>query len=328
MNIKILCCALFCFYAISLNAKNYSYYYRQVQLAEEDLLNENLQDALKHYDTAFINYDFKFVRDCFIAAQTAAVVGKNDLAYRYLSYCIEGGVKFNCLFISHTFDNFQKTNYYIKLKDHSASLWNKYLAKIDKSLNLELTRRFEEEQKAKQKGGELYYRTIDDNVFWIEHLLNNNKYPGEKVLGTKSSLKISTVSKLFPDDTCEFSSDMANVSLRHFKYGYDLLRDKLIAAMNEGQINPKEVVLIFIFSKYRICNYRKGMPQYVKNSIENFPEKDLVFNLPFEKSKTDIITANKNRFEWYIPRIGGKLDAERLLKKYGIVTMIGDWIGD
>ncbi len=44
-------------------SNDYSFYYRQTQLAEESLLNEEFELALSHYDSAFKDYDFKFVRD-------------------------------------------------------------------------------------------------------------------------------------------------------------------------------------------------------------------------------------------------------------------------
>jgi len=76
-------------------SRDYTFYYRQTQLAEENLLNEQFKLALKHYDSAFQSYDFRFARDCFIAAQTAAYLKDNRLTYNYLSYCLQDGIKFD-----------------------------------------------------------------------------------------------------------------------------------------------------------------------------------------------------------------------------------------
>jgi len=157
--------------------------------------------------------------------------------------------------------------------------------------------------------------------------LIEGKYPGEKISGIKNSIWVTTISNPDPDDTCEFASGMANVSLRHFNYGYDLLKEKLMKAMHEGQISPQELVLIFIFNKNRTCRYRKDRPNYIKQFIENTSDSSLIFNLPFERKKIDTLTANKNRYAWFIPRMGTRLTTDELLKIYGITVMIGDWAG-
>ncbi|MBA3829209.1 MAG: hypothetical protein H0X33_09760 [Taibaiella sp.] len=251
---------------------------------------------------------------------------KNNVAYKYLCYCIEGGIQFKCLFVNSSFEKFKTSSFYQLLYAQRTTLWKKYITRINVKINLELSHRYKIEQEAKNIGGETYYQVIDNNVAWIEQCLNLQIYPGEQIAGLMNSISQDITIKA--NNECEFASAMANVSLRHFNYGYDLLRNKLTKAMYAGEINPREVVEIFIFSKYRICKYRKEKPVYITTYIENTSEKNIIFNLPFEKAKTDIASANRNRYEWFIPRCDTKLNSQSLIKKYGITIMIGDWIGD
>ena len=50
------------------------------------------------------------------------------------------------------------------------------------------------------------------------------------------------------------------------------------------------------------------------------------FNAAFEKIHTNTSAANKNRYEWFLPRLDTKYDPWKLMGKYGINVNIGDTI--
>jgi hypothetical protein len=313
---------------LTAHSKDYTFYYRQTQLAEECVLNEQFATALKHYDSAFKDYDFKFARDCFIAAQTAAYIERDSATFKYLSYCIRAGIKAGCIGNRKIFEHFIRTQYWTRLMGIAPELWRQYLSSIDTNLNKEWTKRFDKEQHVKnQQNNEAYFNIIDENVDRIISLLNTGRYPGERTLGIKNTVIISETKGFYESEVCEYSAHLCTPTLQHFNYSYDLLKPKLIKAMYEGQISPQELACIFIFNKYRVCRYRKdGLDRYkIDSLIEHTPDSKVVFNLAFEKTKTDTITANKYRNQWFIPRMGTKLKAWELRQKYGIDIQIGEW---
>src|SRR5690606_25655512 len=85
------------FFSLKTWGQDYTYYYRQTQYAEEALLNGEFETSLKYYDAAFDKYDFKFARDCYIAAQVAAYLNKPEQTLKYLRYCLKTGVRYDCL---------------------------------------------------------------------------------------------------------------------------------------------------------------------------------------------------------------------------------------
>lgn len=311
--------------AKTVSGKDYAAYYRQTMIAEEAILNEQFDVALRHYQAAFEGYDFKFVRDVYIAAESAAFLRKDSITFVYLRYCMERGMKYDCLIKAKIFDEFLQTRYAKRLEAMQDECNKKYYVSIDTALNKEFTRRYEKEQRLKNIGGEEYYKAVEENLKRIQELLNAGMYPGEQTIGIFRSI-LSPRHEL-PGGNCFYRSGAALATLLNYSYAFDLLGDKLIKAMYAGQIHPQELAQVYIFSSGRICGYPKAKPESIK-SLEQGPYAKLIFNLPAEKCpKIDTATANVNRAKWFIPRLGTEFRSADIQKNYGIATAIGDWAG-
>jgi hypothetical protein len=197
-------------------------------------------------------------------------------------------------------------------------------------LNKEFTQRFDEEQTVKNGDKKRYYEVVEENLSRISELTKKGRYPGEKILGIMNSVTISnnTANQKFSGSVCEFNAHFATPTLQHYSYSYDLLKTSLVEAMYKGQISPQEFVTIFIFDKSRWMGYPKTPPKNTELIIERSADSSLLFSLPFERQKTDTATANKNRNDWFIPRMGAKNSSRSLIVKYGIAIAFGDWAGD
>ena len=301
---------------------DYSYYYQQTKLAEEDLLNENFADALVHYDSAFKNYDFKFARDCFIAAQTAAYLNNDKHTFKYLQYAIVAGVKLECISSQSIFQRFKKTLWWDKLEDMRPTLWKKYLARIDTSLTIEFVKRYTKEQKLKDSTARgdrsPYFQQVEDNVSRVQQLARQNRFPGERLLGIDNST-IATPGV----NQCNYSADIVVPSLDHFSYSYELMKNELTKAMLNGDLYPYELVDIFIFTKNRVCIFHTDKKYILETHIDKSADSNLFFNLAFEKQTVDTATANKNRDRFFIRRTGTKLTSTTLKEMYGIDIAVG-----
>ena len=144
--------------------KDYTYYYRHAQYAEEYLLDGDFKQALNHYDSAFRGYDFKFARDCYIAAQIAAYSNNHELTYKYLCYCVKAGVRLGCLLRRNIFIPFKQSAYNKKLEEAYPYLWKQYIRSIDTNLNKHAAQRYLDEQNAKSGPRAEYWDIVDNNV--------------------------------------------------------------------------------------------------------------------------------------------------------------------
>lgn len=298
-------------------ARDYTYYYQQIQLAENNLFNGKFETALKHYDAAFSKYEFKFARDCYVAAQVAAFLKNDPVTYRYLSYCLQAGITYNCLYKSRVLKDFANSSYGQKLAQDKDKLYCDYVRRIDTTLHKEFARRYDTEQFIKNKGGTPYYDVVDDNFDRIKYLLLHQQYPGEQLIGMKNTVVVSKKPAMFGQIDCAFGSELALPTLLHFPYSIDSLDKLLVKARDQGYLSQWEYVSIYIFSCHRHCTYRNSKFQGVRPPI--------IFNLPFEKFKTDTATANANRAKYYLPRIGNRLNRDSLLYNYGIAVGVGDY---
>lgn len=307
-----------------LHARDYSFYYRQTALAEENLRNGRLTDALKHYDSAFARYDFKYAKDCYIAAQIAAYEENNEKTFWYVTYAIRAGVKYQCLQNNRLFKKFWESEYAGTVQREKDSNRSVYLKRIDLEKCKEWSKRFEEEQAVKGKG-EVYYQKVADNVAAIEKLLRRGIFPGERLIGVDNSIAAAKIHVFRPEDTCDYATSRATPTLKHYKYSYEVFRSQLIEAMLGGYLHPYELLDIFIFNKNKVS--RVELPKEYKKelSLDTSKENGLYFQRAFERGHSDSLTVLKNRFDWYIPR-PGKYEAEDLRQRYGIDIEIGSWI--
>ncbi len=305
-------------------SKDYRFYFRQIQRAEECMLNEEFVSSLKHYDSAFAQYDFKFARDCYMAAQVSAHLHEYDRTYKYLCMALEGGVRYDCLYLSGVFKDFRNSSQAKKIAEVQKELSLKANRKVDTVLNKEFSKRYALEQAVKGDKGNTYYTTLEDNFDRIHQLVSKGIFPGEKIMGLDNQFDRVKIS-WFTD--CSYGAGFAIPTLLHYSYSFDVLAPKLVECMLQGQLSPATIVQIYIFSKYRICGYPKYKPENKK--LESLPgQEEYIFNLPFEGKKTDMKTANYYRDMWYIPKMGLKHTSTSLVHKYGIAINIGEWMGD
>ncbi len=305
---------------IVLETAKYGPYFRRTREAEDLLLAGELEPALQAYEAAFAGVGFRFARDVCIAAQIAACLKDDARTEELLGGCVRAGVPLEFCGGSALFEGFRGKEAYRRLLAREPALLQEHEAGIDHELKAEVERRFAREQQAKNGDKEAYFAVVDENVKWLAELLGRGIYPGEQRIGIDPLL-----TEVRPGEPrCSFAATHVAPTLKHFPYAFDLLREPLLRALGEGQIDPRELATIFLFDKNRVCTYRAGVPPGVRERIEDSLYKDVVFDAPFEKLQVPAELANRHRADWLLPRLGAHYDSAGLFAARGIDIAIGN----
>jgi|GEM_PF-2271532 hypothetical protein len=319
MTMRLIQLLLFLCLGVQAKAIDYTRYHEQAALARTELLNERLESALSHFDSAFRTYDFKFSADCVTALQTAAALGKEEAMYRYLVYAAQAGVRPECFRSMRALAKYMHTPAWRKFTDSMPVYRQVFLSRVDTALNREFTTRFDREQEAKNgKDMTAYILIVMDNVHRILELAKDGHYPGERQIGPMNAY-VATQPRGIPEGPCNAGEILERASLLHHPYSYALLQAYWPALLQRGDVHPNLVCEIYFF------NTQFGQRGYdaIRARFKNPPAPiiitdDMIWKAAGDYEVRGADTVARNRQRWYLTPMHTPLGVMQLESKYNI----------
>lgn len=240
-----------------LAAQDYTIYHRLVNNAERCFfLKGNTDSALRYYDSAFKEFDFVFVKDCYMAAQIA--YSQKDK--RYIAYMRKGfahGLQPWHMKMAPVFAPLVKDSVGMmrNFKDYR-SLRKRYLQGIKVSVLKKITEMAAKDQTEKRFPTEQYVPILTSNVRHIEELIKHVGFPGDKLIGISQQDILKELGypgidivdypwgKGFTDDDSSLGQCCIIPLLQHRDCTYLLFHPYWDQLIRSGQVHPRDVALL------------------------------------------------------------------------------------
>lgn len=257
---------------------NYIEYHNRITAAQNKFIARNYADGISDFKNIFLHYPKAFAKDCFIATQFACYIEDTTSAIFFIKRGILSGVNWSSLNSS-----IYVTNLFIRnkaFKNTVVTIYQQYRPQYIGSLNMVLRKRIrgmidmDGIQKAKiQSRADIqakkqYTSTLDSNMKELCKIIKEHGYPGEHVVGIYDS-------EMDAGSTTNFSSLPALLFFHH-EYGYQCLYEELMAAVKNGELNPREYALFHDWSYQKIIN------RQAVDSLKSTPDSRLPSDLPYD----------------------------------------------
>jgi len=289
---------------------NYINYHRSFGQIEELIVKENFKEAALKIDTLFQEYKVRFVKDYVVAAQICLLNNNHKKAVDYLIISIKKGVKMECLKSIDLFHQRLTESDWSDIDKEYKTSRKEYLRSIDLGLYQEFHKRYQKEQDAK---GKAYYKsTVYSNFNRIKELVKTQEFLGEQTIGIDNQRLAKSISD------CSFGNSRTIVTLLHYDYPInDIGEDRLIIAIEKGNLHPREFATIYNFEK----NKQSVLYKQSKKTYPKLP--DYHFNFPFGEMSTDFDKVNADRNKFGICKYEVDLKKEEISRKYGMQLNFG-----
>lgn len=288
---------LFC---IDANAnENYINYHKEIIVAERYFLIGEFKTSLEKYKSVFTTYKKPFAKDCLIAAQIACLSYDTVNARYFFEKGFEHGLNWGVLNRIDIIRNIliNSRAYEQSLRKLYEPARKKFIQSLDTTLRFRVLMMLHNDgyykisvaQKYRNEsadtahwrtGDSLYAICLDKNTLELQEIIKKRGYPGEHLIGLLDegidNHNPDSVSVL-PNSTPVYItvSSVPSVMYYHNRYGYQLMRNELLEAVKNGELNPREYAMIQEWSYNAIKDwddYSKrygGNPQF--KSSRNFP---------------------------------------------------------
>jgi len=183
---------LICIVATAHAQDDYRIYHRWVNNAERCFFLDGKTDsAYRYYDMAFSKFDFVFAKDCFMAAQIA-YYNKSDKYISYLKKGFKNGLRPDHLKYSKVLAPLIKDSIAFKKKFNDYDeLRQVYLKRINAVALKQVIKHVSQDQTEKNfrysdrdwKGESIYAKKLEKHMSFIEALIKQVGFPGDKVIG-------------------------------------------------------------------------------------------------------------------------------------------------
>jgi hypothetical protein len=285
--------------------KNYIQYHKDFSKVEEFVANEKFIEAESELDTLFGNYEVKFAKDYLIAGQVCLMNGHKNKGIEFIRSAIKMGVKLSCLKSIKLLSDKIVESEWNNLKNEESQLRKEYLKSIDLGLYQEFHKRYQEEQDAKRTV--TYKSVVYSNFNRIKEITESIGFPGEDIIG----LDNQTLAKSISDCGCGNSKII--VTLLHYDFPIsEIGEEKLISAIERGNLHPREFATIYNFEKNKVSVlYSESNKEY-----DILPKYN--FNFPFGETITDIEKVNSDREKFGICRYDIDEKKIEVSRKYGM----------
>ncbi len=171
---------------------DYRIYHRWINNAERCFFLDGKTDsAYRYYDMAFSKFDFVFAKDCFMAAQIACY-NKSDKYISYLRKGFKNGLRPDHLKYSRVLAPLIKDSTVFKKKFNDYRELRKiYLKRINAVVLKQVIKHVSQDQSEKNfiysdkdwEGENAYAKKLGRHISFIEALLKQVGFPGDKLLG-------------------------------------------------------------------------------------------------------------------------------------------------
>jgi len=290
---------------------NYIDYHKLINKADSLFGNEQFEEALNIYHSAFEEFDPAFVRDYLIAAQISILTNSHDRMTFYLENAMTWGYPCECIESLPIFDDFIKSEAWEMLKSKEPEYRKLYASNVSLKLNKELSIRYRDEQDSKSQKDE-YIQVVKSNYANIKFLIESINFPSEHNVGLDNGSiapnKINTVSGL---ETCIPGNQKVMVTLLHYDNPItDIGIEKFVYAIESGLLHPRDFAYIFTFEKHNISRISSSL----NVNKPNLPDYD--FNFPFGRKNEDYQKVNGDRAKFGISSLEVDNRVKAVQKKY------------
>ena len=239
--------------------QNYIPYFQKTAQAESAILDSNYFHAISIYDSIFINYDFVFPDDTYIAAQLASYLKLNEKCFLYLKKGIQNGLDLESSLQNYHLLNWSKTSEGLMMTGQlidSLKMINS--SRINWELKLKMVEMIKKDQEIRDKSEtflnamifnhhlkpRLYKKWKIQSTEFSEEILKLTKlygFPSHKIIGTNDE-------RLVKKFRTSSMSNYATIILYHNDNSWNLLKDELYTQLEQGNITPKQYALIRDFA--------------------------------------------------------------------------------
>lgn len=295
---------------------DYRVYHRVFAQIETLIANEQFEEAESELRKLFDAYEVKFAKDYVVAAQVGLMTGHRREALTYLGQAVRMGVKSDCLrkigFLRDRLDE----SAWKQLEERSGELRRTYLTGIDFGLHQEFNKRYQREQDTKTT--ERYKTVVSSNFRRIKTIFEERGFPGETLVGLDNERIAPSISE------CECGNSKIIVTLLHYDYPVsELGMEKLISAIELGNLHPREFASIYTFERNRVSVLYDGFKQLEPSDKSYPPLPNYEFNFPFGKISADTVRVNADRQLFGIRSIETEEKLAAVSREYGIKLEFG-----
>lgn len=317
------------------NAQNYLDYHTLINNAERCVFLDGKTDsAYVYYDRAFADFDFVFVKDCYMAAQIAYVKGSN----KYVSYLDKGfrnGLKWQELRLSPVLKPLIDDTTAFKRKFRKYPEQRKtYLNRINKHVWKHVRDDFIADQKEKLLPTEQYGPIVTRRIMNLKTLVAVVGFPGDKLIGISQPDMMKELGEKEQDYPGGLSSPDVYEGLSehhlfplliHYPCSYDVFEKDWPGFIKKGQVHPGDVALLYDNRWLKLNQWHKT--QYVTflcgYTIPEGGYRKLSF-APYPKTLVRA-TVDSMRRALYLNTIPVDSAKAAFGKAHGLKTAFGYW---
>ncbi len=230
---------------------NYISYHRQIIQAENYMLALDYKACVKTYKETFRAYPKTFARDAFAALQIACIVKDTAGISYFFERCVSNGITWEVMKASKNFRDVMAADHQLQKRlDVLYSISHKkYERSIDTNTRWFVRRLLIKDGEARfNKQGEVkdsadivnWLQVLERNVYQLDSLVKRLGYPGERMVGAL----IKDVSINNGKPTGVYICSEPSRIFFHNQCGFQLMKNELQKAVQEGELMPKEYALI------------------------------------------------------------------------------------
>lgn len=225
---------------------DYTDYHREILKCERLIAEHKFQDAISHFDSLFMHYDFVFLRDCQLATQLCAFEQKSKTGFRFLRKGIKQGWTLKQIKKNERLGFLHTHAEWPAIESAYDSLHALYLSRLNTSLREQVRSMYKKDQKkaigALFRIGEKSQTRYAERKFaphsekqlaQLKQILTEKAYPGEKITGNNWWVSVilshhNSISQAYVQKDTLYSG----------------LRPLLIKAIEKGELHPYEFATI------------------------------------------------------------------------------------
>ncbi|MCH7535836.1 MAG: hypothetical protein IH948_08880 [Bacteroidetes bacterium] len=308
-------------FPLALNGQtNYFEYHSLINQAEEHFGNEQFDQALSIYDSAFQKFDYAYVKDYLIAAQISILTNSRTNTIQYLERAFESGYPCACIEKMPIFREYVNTDEWESLKSKENDFRKRYISNISVDLLIEFSKRYRNEQDTKSDSNQQPYQSyVVSNYNRIKYLMDSLVFPSERIIGLDDSMIApNRKNKTSGLSSCSAGNSKVIPTLLHYDNPItDIGIEKFKKAIELGHLHPRQFGAVFTFEKHYVSRLNK------KREINKPDLPDFNFNFPFGKKSKNVEQVNLDRRIFGICSI--EIDEKKRVvsKKYKIRTRFG-----
>lgn len=218
---QLLITSLFLLCALTIRAQSYLPYYTGIYTAHKHIAAKNYQLAADQYYRTFQAYTFRFARDCWHAAESAALAGDSAKVAYFVEASVRQGIPLSYMSLSKALLPYHSTPLWTSLSQHTHAWRQSYLEGINQTIRAEIIEMFEADQQARARYYAWYnllfrpilgmkWRKLNaQQVTRMVEITQMYGFPGEKLIGIDLPSQHSKI------DSLQLSAGMPIVILLH-----------------------------------------------------------------------------------------------------------------